>query len=569
MTKIKYLYILLAIISLIPLISATDFGYNSNRGLTTGGIVNNNITNVQEINGTYYNITNINITEVTNFSNVAFTNQSTDWGNNNITANWFFGFLNYSWLQSVPPFLTSESADLLYANIIWGYNQTTPAVIISNAYCDANLSNYYTKTQTDNNYSAIVWGYNMTIPFTNWLSTFVYDYNQTTIYTHLSNFTDDLGNRGYTSLSNFSDDIGATSTYNATYNMWAYNQTIIGDGSYNATYELWAYNQTTPFTTWLSGFLYDYNQTIVYTSLSNFTDDIGATSTYNATYAEWTYNMTTPAMTYEYNQTTATYNLYDNRWYTPNDGITLDINNITNFLYNYNQTINFGSYNSTYDAKVSYAFGDCPNGKVVQNTTISGVQCIAVSSAGVYNATYESTSLDVTANRSAWFLTYNSTYDLWSYNQTTPFTSWLATFVYNYNQTIPAITYTNAMVGTKDLHTHDAANITNIAYLNNKTTSDWTNITGKPTACSAGTYATALPTTSGTALTCSIVPTYNSTYDAKVNRAGDTMTGALIFENNNITTVGTLTFNGATTNKIYDNVSCIIIEGSTSRLYVC
>ena len=49
----------------------------------------------------------------------------------------------------------------------------------------------------------------------------------------------------------------------------------------------------------------------------------------------------------------------------------------------------------------------------------------------------------------------------------------------------------------------DASNLTSLNLLNNKTTSDWTNITGKPTACSAGTFVTALPSTSGTQLTCS------------------------------------------------------------------
>lgn len=38
----------------------------------------------------------------------------------------------------------------------------------------------------------------------------------------------------------------------------------------------------------------------------------------------------------------------------------------------------------------------------------------------------------------------------WGYNMTQPFTDWLSSFVYNYNQTIPAISYTDAVVSANN-----------------------------------------------------------------------------------------------------------------------
>jgi hypothetical protein len=79
---------------------------------------------------------------------------------------------------------------------LWAYNQTTPA----NAYADAqdvifndSMKDYvdtqisgisegnssFNQSLTDTLYANIQWGYNMTTPFTDWLSTFAYNYNQT------------------------------------------------------------------------------------------------------------------------------------------------------------------------------------------------------------------------------------------------------------------------------------------------------------------------------------------------------------------------------------------------------
>ena len=120
-----------------------------------------------------------------------------------------------------------------------------------------------------------------------------------------------------------------------------------------------------------------------------------------------------------------------------------------------------------------------------------------------FNATYDATSQDVTDNRSAWFSTFNASYDA-------------------------------KVSAVNDGITLNTLNLTNLNGLTNKTSSDWTNITGRPTACSAGNFATALPTTSGGALTCSVPPTFNSTYDVKAG-TGNCAAGSVV---QNTTTSG-------------------------------
>lgn len=96
------------------------------------------------------------------------------------------------------------------------------------------------------------WAYNQTIPFTDWLSSFLYDYNQTdTIYFY-----------------NMSDGGIVTETdpiflaENAS--LW-----LEAKNKYNSTYAIWAYNMSLPFTNWLSTFLFDYNQTTPAIDYSN------------------------------------------------------------------------------------------------------------------------------------------------------------------------------------------------------------------------------------------------------------------------------------------------------------
>ncbi len=70
--------------------------------------------------------------------------------------------------------------------------------------------------------------------------------------THLSNFTDNLGNRGYTSVGNFTNDKGyynSTTLPASSETLWSANYSQLNASwasTYNSTYNTWAYNQTTP-----------------------------------------------------------------------------------------------------------------------------------------------------------------------------------------------------------------------------------------------------------------------------------------------------------------------------------
>jgi hypothetical protein len=190
-----------------------------------------------------------------------------------------------------------------------------------------------------------------------------------------------------------------------------------------------------------------------------------------------------------YNFTTATYNLYDSRWYTPNNGITLDTNNLTNLAGLTNKTI--------------LDWTNITNKPIILNGTdgVNGTNGI--------NGTNLFTSINQTQMD-------NSTGVL------NIIESWLRGIITGYT-------------GTANLHTHDTNNLTNVVGLNNKITIQGENITGgtigiarlpsltnsvlsdisnvtngaKAGSCSAGQYASAT-TTSG--VTCSEVPIFNSSY---------------------------------------------------------
>lgn len=115
----------------------------------------------------YYN--SYNVTESANFTNVAFTNRSEDWGSNNVSASWFDGFLDWSNLQDIPAYVKDWASD------------------ISDAIDDA-LENYYNTTQIDSlfvsvgNWSADKSSYsNTSADYTNDTASFVARNNWTTI----------------------------------------------------------------------------------------------------------------------------------------------------------------------------------------------------------------------------------------------------------------------------------------------------------------------------------------------------------------------------------------------------
>jgi len=214
----------------------------------------------------------------------------------NLSANWIFGNLDWDNLTNFPS--DCGSGDYVYGISNSGslrcradedtidYNNTITSgdIYIDISGLSATLTSDATKwfynqsdgvgqgntsfnvSFTDGRYALIVWNYNQTQPFTDWLSTFQYDYNQTfeankTIY------------------ETYND--GWVSTFNATYDTYAYNQSDgvgTGNASWNQTHAdtlyadiKWGYNQTT-----VSGFdntnIAYINNTQTFTGVNNFSD---------------------------------------------------------------------------------------------------------------------------------------------------------------------------------------------------------------------------------------------------------------------------------------------------------
>ncbi|VVB79800.1 Uncharacterised protein [uncultured archaeon] len=88
-------------------------------------------------------------------------------------------------------------------------------------------ADWLNQSQADSLYSGLQWGYNMTAPFSNWLSTFNFDYNQTT---EANAYTDSIV------LANNNSWL---STYNATYHTISQDVSVnrsVWESTYNATY---------------------------------------------------------------------------------------------------------------------------------------------------------------------------------------------------------------------------------------------------------------------------------------------------------------------------------------------
>lgn len=168
-------------------------------------------------------------------------------------------------------------------------------------------------------------------------------------------------------------------------------------------------------------------------------------------------NNITNNITYEANLTNVAYTneSYSTQWY-----------NHTSAVYNLWNLIWSSTYNSTYDAKVSYIYGNCPAGQVVMNTTANGVQCV-VPPAGEETDpiwTANSTLVAYLINQGNWNVNRSNFWD----NLDSPDSAWLSTYnstyaIWTYNQTIPANTYTDTKTSTANLHTHAGENITALA----------------------------------------------------------------------------------------------------------
>jgi len=156
-----------------------------------------------------------------------------------------------------------------------------------------------------------------------------------------------------------------SSTFNETYDIWAYNQTSSSNYDYNHTlevYDLWGvlwYNHTSDtYTLWNSAWTNTFNE-----SYAGLIQNASYLDTFNETYDIWAYNQTSSS-NYDYNHTLEVYDLWGVLWY-----------NHTSDTY----TLWNSAWTNTF------------------NESYAGL---------IQNASY----LD----------TFNETYDIWAYNQTIP-----------------------------------------------------------------------------------------------------------------------------------------------------
>jgi len=151
-----------------------------------------------------------------------------------------------------------------------------------------------------------------------------------------------------------------SSTYNATY---AAN---IGNASWNQSLAntlysdiKWGYNMTTPFTNWLSTFVYDYNMTI---PANSYTDSV------NQSTASWI-NSIFLKITDMFTKSEIT-NMILGNW------TDLETRKLNVTDQRFNDTTQINNLNNVTIARI----GNCTAGQVVVNITNSGVQCITPSS---------------------------------------------------------------------------------------------------------------------------------------------------------------------------------------------
>jgi len=248
------------------------------------------------------------------------------------------------------------------------------------------------------------------------------------------------------SSTNYLSFNGSTLDLTTNVTQWLYNQTYSGS-TYNATYALWAYNQTIPALI-----------------ISNVSLDILINSSIsingNGTYIKLG----------AINSTKISYkNVTDIPTCSGNsmlffDGASLSCKSVSTFnetysIWAYNQTYSGSTYNSTYDLyaynQTTGAINDINNRYWNRTQTYNSTQIDAFGyvSSTIGNTTYRLKSDTINQNNVSDFFNNlvtstigNNTYAgiVWNYNQTQPFTDWLSTFLYNYNQTTPAITDINS-----------------------------------------------------------------------------------------------------------------------------
>ena len=347
---------------------------------------------------------------------------------------------NSSWNQTL--------ANTLYAGIIWSYNQTTPA----NAYTDSVVSANNASWTSTYNATYATWSYNQTYSGSTYNSTYdaKISYNQS--------WNESRGNLIYAPISVTGD--------NSSWNQSLANTLYAGI--------IWSYNQTTPAITDINSRFWNRTQSYNKTEVDSFNSSWS--STYNATYAGLIDNASYLST---YNATYAA-NIANNSW---NQSLANTL--YAGIIWNYNQTtpaisyVNSNPYNwvnvTTISNTTIARTGNCPAGQVVMNTTREGVQCVVPPAGSESDPiwTANSTLVAYIANVGNWNVNRSNYWDNMGTINTTQMqdnagtlnilVSWLTSLFYTKSEV-------DTKVGTANLHLHDIANITNFLYNYNQTT---------------------------------------------------------------------------------------------------
>lgn len=344
----------------------------------------------------------------------------------NVTADWFVGKVNVSDIQNFVYNYnqTTASGDGSYNSTYdsFAYNQTTAGI----SYTDSIVNRTFNKSATDLYYSSIIWGYNQSSALQSQYGQFWY--NQTiSSQATVNPFNQDLNTTSESTLGGLNVSLTTSSgDRGPAVNIVSRNQNqsavwITGNESNKGTLKI-AH----------TGYAGDGTSSAISIDLQGAgtsSKGIFITSTTGGSLGNYLHVSNGSSNLYTLDNYQSRTFLQTHITYTNDSALLVEktdgtdifkIDTISDLVFtgtlrprtNMTQDIGQASvmYRSAYfDQNVTarYFLGD---GSLLTNLP---------SSSGGYNITYDSTSQDVTANRSAWFGTYNSTYaSLISYNST-------------------------------------------------------------------------------------------------------------------------------------------------------
>jgi hypothetical protein len=225
----------------------------------------------------YYNSTNFNINDYATLSTLNNGTYNYNWNSTGLIINWSGDYLT----EETDPIFSTQNTTIweaingklnLATLLGFGYYNATSFsiadyVLGSNLVSlvgnwSADKSSYSTKAEADLLYATIdepLWTANFTAYNSSW------SLDTDTTYSHLSNFTDDLEDRGYTHLTNFTNDLD-----------FAELSTILEFDYWNTTY----YGGIGNFTAWDKDYGDLINKPTIPTAVSELTNDFGY---YNST----------------------------------------------------------------------------------------------------------------------------------------------------------------------------------------------------------------------------------------------------------------------------------------------